>query len=82
MKCYSCNQEGLKPHENWPATKILINSTTEIAHVCDPRDKIIFKGKWRGFSYREAGEISLHVEQTHRKYLTSLRELFKSPYAE
>jgi hypothetical protein len=82
MKCYSCNKEGLKPHENWPATKILINPATEIAHVCDPHDKIIFKGKWRGFSYRESADISISQERIHAKYLTSLRELFKSPYAE
>ena len=82
MKCFNCNMEGLKTHDNWPATRILINPNTEAPHVCDRRDIIIKEGKWRGFSYREAGQISLHVEQTHQKYLTSLREKFKSPYAD
>jgi len=81
MKCFQCNAQGLEPHANWPAVKTLINPATGIPHECDPRDKIITKGKWRGFSVREANEISLHVEQTHKKYLASLRLKFKSPYA-
>ena len=80
MRCFNCNAEGLKPHDNWPATRILINPQTETPHVCDRRDIIIKQGKWRGFSFREAAEINDHVNKTHLKYLASLRELFRSPY--
>jgi hypothetical protein len=80
MKCFNCNLEGLQCHENWPATKILINPQTQAPHQCDPRDIIIREGKWRGFSRREAAQISTNQERIHNEYLAKLREMFKSPY--
>ena len=81
MKCYNCNFEGLVTHENWPATRILINPQTGSPHQCNPKDIIITNGKWVGWPRGQAAQISLNQERIHAKYLARLRAMFVSPYA-
>lgn len=80
MRCYNCNAEGLECHSNWPATKILLNPQTGAPHNCDPRNIIITKGKWAGWSRGESARITLNQERIHSAYLQRLREKHKSPY--
>jgi hypothetical protein len=82
MKCYSCSAE-IVPHPNYPQVKVWLEPNTEPPrpHKCPPKDKVIQNGKWRGYTFKEAFEIMDHVEKTHAKYLASLREMFRSPYA-
>lgn len=71
------------PHPNYTdGVKVWHDENTDPprVHVCPPEARIIHHGKWRGFTFKEAAEIKDHVETTHRKYLDSLREKFKSPY--
>jgi hypothetical protein len=81
MKCYSCNAE-IVAHPNYPQVKVWLDKDSEPPrpHKCPPKEKIIQYGKWRGFTYKEAADISSNQERIHREYLAKLREKFRSPW--
>ena len=82
MKCHRCQAE-IEAHPNYPAVKVWHNKGTDppIIHQCPPQAKIIQDGKWKGFTHREAADISINQERIHSAYLARLRQQFKSPYA-
>jgi hypothetical protein len=81
MRCYSCQAE-IVAHPNYPQIKIWHDAGSEPPrpHKCPPKEKLIEFGKWKGFDYKTAAEITDHVNRTHKVYLESLRQMFKSPY--
>jgi hypothetical protein len=81
MKCYNCQAE-IVAHPNYPQIKIWHDAGSEPPrpHKCPPKEKLIEFGKWKGFTFKEAADISTNQERIHREYLARLREFFKSPY--
>ena len=82
MKCYRCQNE-IVAHPNYAdGVKVWHDKDTEPprVHQCPPKDKIIQDGKWKGFSHRQAADISINQERIHKAYLAKLRDMFASPY--
>lgn len=82
MKCYRCQAE-IEAHPNYPQVKVWHDKGSEPprVHQCPPQAKIIQDGKWKGFTHREAADISINQDRIHRAYLAKLRMMFASPYA-
>jgi hypothetical protein len=71
------------PHPNYSdGVRVWLEANIEPprAHQCPAQEKIIADGKWKGFTHREAADISINQERIHNAYLDRLREQFKSPY--
>jgi hypothetical protein len=83
MQCYRCHAE-IVPHPNY-ADGVRVwhekGSEPPRVHQCPPQAKIIQDGKWRGFTHKEAADISINQDRIHRAYLAKLRAMFVSPYA-
>ena len=82
MKCHRCQNE-IVAHPNYSdGVRIWHDAGSEPprVHQCPPQAKIIQDGKWRGYTHKEAADISINQDRIHRKYLASLRAMFASPY--
>ncbi len=77
MNCPHCTATNLRLGENGA----LINPGTEQGHICNPGDRYIRAGKWKGYAFKEMVRIRDNEAAITQRLLAELREKFRSPYA-